>query len=295
MKSISLPVYLQYMRYFALIFIFIAVQSSTYAQTIKEHYRDFKIIADMMDSVKNQRYVRFNLKAIERIESGFSMANSKVKLQCNPRKVYLINPEKRLEVLFNDGYLNNKCLVKPHVFPYFTLTLDPRGNLMRKNQHFTIHEIGFEFTVKTIAIALSKEKDQIAKHLTYMGKAEKNNMKCHLLIYENNAFSYFDHIVQAKETVATIANKYVVNDYMVRTKNDLYNDYSYLKIGSKVKIPNFYCKKAIFYVDEKTMLPISISIFDEVGLFESYDFTELEVNKTIPATEFTRNFKDYDF
>ncbi len=283
------------MRHFALIFIFLGVIIYAPAQTIKEHYKDFKIIADMMDSAKNLRYVRFNLKAIERIESGFSMASSKVKLQSNPRKVYLVNPEKKLEVLYNEGALNNKCLVKPHVFPYFTLTLDPRGNLMRKNQHFTLHEIGFDFTVKTIAIALSKEKDQIAKHLIYIGKADKNNMKCHLLIYENNSFSYFDHIVQAKETVASISNKFVVNDYMVRTKNDLYNDYSYLKIGSIVKIPNFYCKKAIFYIDEKSMLPVSISIFDEVGLFESYDYTDLDVNKTIPPIEFTRNFKAYGF
>ena len=68
-----------------------------------------------------------------------------------------------------------------------------------------------------------------------------------------------------------------------------------LKEGSVIKVPNFYCKKAVFYIDEKTMLPISVSIYDEVSLFESYDFYNLEVNKPIPASEFKKDFKGYGF
>ncbi len=276
-------------------FIFIFWVTYSFSQSHKEHLKEFKIVIDMMDSVKKIETIKFNMKAIERNESGYSVANSKIKIQTLPKKLYLINTEKKLEVLYNEGQLNNKCLVKPHVFPYFTLTLEPRGNLMRKNQHFTIHEIGFEFTVKTIAIALSKEKEQIGKHLTLVGKAEKNKMNCYLLIYENNTFSYNDYKVLQKETVTSIAAKLSVNDYMIRTKNKLYNDFGYLKVGSVIKTPNFYCKKAIFYVDEKTMLPISMSIYDEVGLFESYDYNDIEINKPIPAIEFLKDYKLYHF
>lgn len=261
----------------------------------REHFNDFKLITDMMDSVKKVNYIRFNMKSVERVETGYSIASTKIKLQTHPRKSYLVNTEKKLEILYNEGELNSKALVKPHVFPFFTMTLEPRGNLMRKNQHFTILEIGFDFTVRTIAVALSKEKDQIAKHLTYLGKVEKNKMNCYMLVYENQTFSYYDYTVQPKETVSNIAHKFVVNDYMIRCKNKLYDDYGYLKAGTKIKIPTFYCKKAIFYIEEKTMLPISTSIFDEVGLFESYDYYDIEINKPIPANEFKRDFKSYGF
>ncbi len=261
----------------------------------REHFSDFKLITDMMDSAKKVNYIRFNMKSVERTETGYSMANTKIKLQTHPRKSYLVNTDKKLEILYNEGELNNKALVKPHVFPFFTLTLDPRGNLMRKNQHFTILEIGFDFTVRTIAVALSKEKEQIGKHLTNLGKVEKNKMNCYMLVYENLTFSYFDYTVLHKETVSSIANKFIVNDYMIRCKNKLYDDYGYLKEGSKIKIPTFYCKKAIFYIEEKTMLPISTSIFDEAGLFESYDYFDIELNKPIPANEFKRDFKGYGF
>lgn len=261
----------------------------------REHLVDFKIITDMMDSVKKINHLRFNMKSIERVETGLSLASTKVKLQTHPRKSYLLNPEKKLEVLYNEGENNNKALIKPHVFPYFTISLDPRHNLMRKNQHFTILELGFDFTVRTIAVALSKERENISKHLSYLGKVEKNKMMCYLLVYENQTFSYYDYKVQQKETVSSIASKFTVNDYMLRCKNKLYDDYGYLKEGSTIKIPTFYCKKAAFYVDEKTMLPISISIYDEIGLFESYDFYDIELNKPIPAEEFNRNYKGYGF
>jgi hypothetical protein len=260
-----------------------------------EHFKDFKLITDMLDSAKKVSFLRYNMKSVERVETGYVTATTKVKLQTHPRKSYLVNLDNKLEVLYHEGELGIKALVKPHVFPYFTMSLDPRGNLMRKNQHFTILDIGFDFTARTIAIALSKEKDQIAKHLTHVGKVEKNKMMCHLLVYENTEFSYYEYTVGKKETVSSISGKFTVNDYMLRCKNKLYDDYGYLKEGTVIKVPTFYCKKAIFYVDEKTMLPVSVAIYDEVGLFESYDFYNLEVNKPVPNSEFQRNFKGYGF
>lgn len=259
-----------------------------------EHFRDYKLILGMLDSSKQVKYLRYELRSIERIETGYSTSMSKVKLQVQPRKSYLKNVGNNLEVLYN-AEESTKATVKPHVFPYVTVTLEPRGNIMRKNQHFTIMDLGFDFTAKTIAIALSKEKEQILNHLTYLGKHEKNKMNCHLFVYENTDFNYYDYTVQAKETVSSISAKLTVNDYMLRTKNKLYDNYNYLKEGSLIKVPSFYCKKAIFYIDEKTMLPISVSIYDEVGLFESYDYFNLEVNKPIDDAEFHKNYKDYKF
>ncbi len=248
-----------------------------------------------MDSVKNLHTIRFNMKSLERIEHGFSVASTQIKLQLSPRKLYLKNPEKKLEILYDADHSKTKCYVKPHIFPYFTMQLEPNGNLMRKDQHFTINEVGFDFAVKTIAMALSKEKNEIAKHLSFAGVVDKNGMKCHLVIYENTNFGYYDYTVKSKETVTSIAYKLIVNDYMIRTKNKLYDNYGYLKTGSVIKIPTFYCKKAVFYIDEKSMLPISITIYDEVGIFENYEYYNLDINKPIDAKEFTKSYKGYGF
>ena len=273
----------------------ILISGNICSQISKEHLKDFKIISDMMDSAKKITSIRYKMKSMERIENGYNKASTQIKLQISPRKSYLLNTENKIEILYNSTESSSKCIVKPHSFPYLALNLDPRGNLIRKNQHFTVLELGFDFTVKTIAVALSKEKEQIINHLTLVGKVDKNNMHCIMLIYENLNFGYHDYVVQQKETVTSIASKFVVNDYMVRTKNNLYNEYGYLKTGTIIKIPTFYCKKGVFFIEEKTMLPISVSIYDEIGLFESYDYYDVELNKPIPANEFHKDFKGYKF
>src|SRR5687767_6273442 len=98
----------------------------------------------MFDSIKNVRTLRIKVSALERIEKKFSSACSEIKIQTNPRKVYFLNRVKKLEVLYNPDLYGLKAVVKPHVFPYMSLSLDPTGNLMRKNQHYTIHELGYD-------------------------------------------------------------------------------------------------------------------------------------------------------
>src|SRR5437660_1646306 len=83
--------------------------------------------------------------------------------------------------------------------------------------------------------------------------------------YENKNFGYVDYTVGEKETVSSISAKLIVNDYLVRFKNDLLNDYGYIKRGKIIKVPNLFCKKATLYIDEKLMLPIIVSLSDEVG------------------------------
>lgn len=262
--------------------------------TQRNELKPAKLIHQMNDSIKTIKTLRVSIFALERIGSTFLTANSEIKLQTTPRRLYFKNPEKKIEVLYNYGKLNGKALVKPNVFPYVTLTLDPTGNLMRKNQHYTIHELGFDFVGKSIALALAKDKDGIS-NLKYYGKTHKNGYNCYLVEYENKNFGYLDYTVGEKETVGVISSKLVVNDYLIRYKNNLINDYGYLKKGRVIKVPNLFCKKATIFLDEKTMMPIAVCLADEIGIFENYEFTKIEINKTISEEEFTRDYKDYKF
>jgi hypothetical protein len=253
------------------------------------------MLVEMIDSIKNVKTIRTNIKALERINNVYSSAASDIKLNVNPRKLYFKGREGKLEILYVSGLHGNKAVVKPHVFPYLTLTLDPRGNLMRKNQHYTVNELGFDFIGRTVALILGKDRDNLSKNLTYLGKHEHNGYSCFMIIYETKTFPYVEYTVQRKETVTSIALKQSINDYMLRTKNDLFNDFGYLKEGMKLQVPSMYCKKAIFYLDEKTMLPVSVSIYDEVGLFENYEYTNTKVNRPFDEKEFTKDYKEYGF
>ena len=253
-----------------------------------------KLMSQMTDSIRNVRTMRVRISATERIETKFLYAVSRIKLQTHPRKLYFLNPEKKLEILYVSGENGGKALVKPHIFPFVPMYLEPMGNLMRKNQHYTIHELGYEFIGRSVAFTLNKDKDGL-KNFSYHGKVMKNGFMCYLLEYENKNYSYVDYIVREKETVSSIALKNCVNDYLIRYNNDLVNDFGYLKKGKVLKIPNLYCKKAVIYIEEGHMLPVVLALFDDKGVFEYYEFTELEINKPIRSEEFTRSYPEYHF
>ncbi len=260
-----------------------------------QQLKPLQLILAMHDSIEAIKTVRFKVVAVERIQGNYVKVVSENKIQTKPRKLYLLNREKKLEILYVEGVHNNKAVVKPNIFPYFTLTLNPQGSLMRKNQHYSINELGFDFIGKTIELALSKEKENIAKSISYIGMQTKNGHKCHLFVYETEKFIYTDYITKDKETVASITAKLHVNDYIIRTKNNLYGEFGNLKTGTKLKVPLYYCKKAVFYLDEKTLLPVNVSVFDDIGLLENYDFTDIILNKPIDPKEFTEDYKDYHF
>jgi hypothetical protein len=253
-----------------------------------------RILLQMYDSIKNVKTLRMSIAALERVNKKYTAANSELKVLTNPRKLYFHNYTKKIEVLFNAELYNHKALVRPNVFPYMTLSLDPTGNLMRRNQHYTINELGYDFIGKSVALTISKDKDGL-NNFTYLGKHVKNSYNCYMLEYENKAYAYTDYTVGEKETTGTISYKLCVNEYLLRDKNDLLNDFGFLKKGKVLKVPNLYCKKAVLYIDDKMMLPVSISLYDDLGLFENYDYTNVQVNKPFSEDEFLKQNKLYNF
>lgn len=252
------------------------------------------ILHQMYDSIKTIKTLREKIKAIERVDQKFVTASSEIKLQTHPRKVYFHNRDKKIEILFDAEISQHKALVKVHSFPYLTLTLDPSGNMMRKNQHYSLNELGYDFIGKSVALTISKDKDGL-NNFTYHGKVIKNGYNCYFLEYENDRYAYTNYVVGEKESATYIAYKLCVNEYLLRYKNELFNDFAYLKKGTILKVPTLYCKKAVLYIDDRLLLPVALSLYDDVGLFESYEYTEIEINKPFKPGEFDKSYKEYGF
>ncbi len=263
--------------------------------TLSENTTPFQILHQMMDSIGNIKTLKMKLVALERYQNKYLKAVSYTKISYYPiKKLYFINPEKKIEILYLENANDNKALVKHPSLP-FSLFLDPNGSIMKKNQHYTIHELGFQYIARTIQMALAKEKNNYQKHLHYLGLNEKNNKLCYTLMYESSDFDFIAYTVQSKETVVSIARKFNINEYIIRDKNNLYSNYGFLKKGASILIPTMYCKKAFLYLDKNTYLPVSINLYDDKGILESYDYFEVQKNIPINDEEFTKNFKEYNF
>jgi outer membrane lipoprotein-sorting protein len=51
----------------------------------------------------------------------------------------------------------------------------------------------------------------------------------------------------------------------------------------------------LLLVDKEYMLPVNNKVFDDKGLFETYEYFDLKVNPPIAPEEFTKTYKDYNF
>lgn len=253
-----------------------------------------ELVQKTLQSIKEVKGLKYHLKITERGKKGFNYYESSVKFYRNPRQIYLYI--KGIEVLWVQGTNEGRALVKPNSFPYFNLNLDPMGNLMRQDQHHSLNEMGYDYFASIIQHTVDKLGDRFDEYFELAGEERINNRPCYKVVINNRDFGFKDYVVGDNESITSIARKYYIAEYMIVEKNPKFKDYfDILKKGEVIKIPTWYCKSVIMYVDQLYLLPISMKILDEKGIFEEYNYHFLQVNPKFDPKEFTRTFPGYGF
>ncbi|MES2285870.1 MAG: DUF1571 domain-containing protein [Bacteroidota bacterium] len=278
--------------FITLVGLFLMLASFGYKQhnTVQN---SMEMLNAVLKSISNIKTLRYDLQRNERVKGKMNLTESKVKLQVSPRKLYISMAGQ--EVLWIQGANNGNALISPGTFPYINLNLDPMGSLMRKNQHHTIHELGMEYLAEILKDAMKNYAETLEKHFVILGEEKYMGRTCYKLSIAFPDFEWAPYIVKKNETIITIANKLHVSEYMILEKNpqaDWYND---VVEGQVIQVPNAYAKLFLLMIDKELMVPISEKIYDDKGLFETYEFYNLQVNTPIAAEEFTENYKDYHF
>lgn len=260
----------------------------------KEEMDCKELVLKTLQSIKDVKGLKYHLKITERGRKGFNFYESSVKFNRNPRQIYLYI--KGIEVLWVQGTNDGRALVKPNSFPYFNLNLDPMGDLMRQDQHHTLNEMGYDYFASIIQHSVDRLDDRFDEFFQFAGEERINNRPCYKIIINNKDFAYRDYVVGERESITSIARKFHIAEYMILEKNPKFKDYfDLLKKGEVIKIPNWYCKTVVMYIDQLYHLPISMKVMDDKGLFEEYNYMFLQVNPKFDPKEFTRTFPGYGF
>lgn len=255
------------------------------------------IVRQMSASIEKINSLKFKMKKKERVNGKILTGEQDVKFVRNPKKIYtkVIAPNKGVEVLYVEGKNKNYAYVNPNAFPYITLSLDPYGSIMRKNNHHTVHEVGFDYINDIVTHIKEKSGSNFDKYFKYIGDTVFNNRKCFKLLIDYIPFAYVDYTVKPGEDLKDIAYKLFVSDYMILSINKDIDDYDDVEAGQVIKVPNAYSRKTYLYIDQQTFLPIVQIMYDDKGLFAQYEFYDLEINPVIPDEEFSKDYKGYDF
>jgi outer membrane lipoprotein-sorting protein len=256
-----------------------------------------QMIENMLAAISHVNTLKFKLKRIERIEGKYLKSEAEMKFSkpLNAAYSYMLSPTKGLEVLYVEGRNGNNACVNPNSFPYVTLNLDPYGSTMRKDNHHTIHEVGFRYISGIISHMIRKSGVNYDNYFSYQGEVILENRPCYKIVIDYTEFKYLPYTVKAGESITSIGYSLFVSDYLILEKNPDLDDYYDVTPGQVIHVPNAYAAKTILYIDKVNYMPIFQAMYDEKGLYEQFEFLNLQVNPAIPDEEFNKDYKDYNF
>ncbi len=252
-----------------------------------------QLTSQLTAAIQNLKTLRCGAIAQERIAGKYHPDKSIMKLAFNPLRVYIKNA-KGVEILYATGQNNGDAWVNPNAFPYVTLSLDPNGALMRKNQHHTALQAGFGTIAELLEGTPSRPDKSFNRSFRYTGDTTVQGRPSYILRSDYPQFRYVAYKAGKNETPATVAARFGCGEYRVLERNKL-DIGEKLAEGQVVQAPNSYGRRTIVLVDQKTFLPNSVSVYDDQGLYEKYDFFDVVVNQPIPAAEFSKEYKGYKF
>jgi hypothetical protein len=255
------------------------------------------IVYQMLSATEQINTLTFKLKKGERVNGKMVTGEQDVKYMHSPRKTYayLHSPSKGTEVLWLADANNGKVLVKPTSFPYMSISLSPFGSILRKNNHHTVHQVGFDYVAAIVRNIAEKSGEKFDTYFQYQGEVTFDNRPCYKILIDYIPYQYVTYTVQPNEDLPAIADKLFVSDYMIKEINPDIDDYDDVKAGQQIKVPNAYARKTILYIDKETHLPLVQKMYDEKGLFSQYEFYSLRLNPSLSPAEFSKDYEAYNF
>jgi Protein of unknown function (DUF1571)/LysM domain len=252
-----------------------------------------QLISRLSTSIQGLKTLRCTVRAQERVPGGIQQARTLMKISFGPYKVYMRN-HKGIEILYVTGQNNGDAWVYPNSFPYVTLSLDPNGSMMRKNQHHSTLDAGYGTIAEMLHGSAQRLDRSFEKTFRYAGDTTVLGRSAHILRSDFPQFRYVSYKPAKNESVTTISDKFGCGEYRILERNGL-SPGDVVPAGKTIQVPNGYGRRVILCVDQKLFLPLVVQVHDDKGLFEKFEFSEVVVNQPIAAQEFTKEFRGYKF
>ncbi|UXX80447.1 DUF1571 domain-containing protein [Reichenbachiella carrageenanivorans] len=254
-------------------------------------------VKQVFEATRQIESLKYELIRSERINGTFVENHLSIKMHRRPYKIYMkeLMPNTGMEVLYPHPLDEKKALVNPNGFPWVNLKLDPKGELMKKDQHHTILEGGYDYVVSVMEYLFYKHKDGIDDLLNDHGTSQLNGQTCEIISMVNPNFGYHSHTVKKGESISSIALKNRLSEYMILEKNPSLGPFSQIEAGDILNLPTDYAAKMVLFIDQDRQIPLKLEVYDELGLFEKYEFRNVEIDPVLTDDEFSDGYTAYSF
>ncbi|BDS11713.1 DUF1571 domain-containing protein [Aureispira anguillae] len=256
------------------------------------------IIGKMRTAISKINKSSFELHSKERFGDKYVYKKMKFHMQESPKKVYMKDLEKGVELLYVVGWNNNKGYINPNGFPWINVSLSVYDSKVVAENHHTVDDAGLGF-VNTLLNGFESTVEKAGKEksslYTYKGDVTYEGRSCYkIYIVPPTEFKYISYTTKRDQNLMQLSRRIVASDFLMKEKNRL----SYtrtIKKGTTLTVPNAYAKKVIVYIDKKTYMPVVQMLYDEKGLFEKYEYKNISLYPKFASNEFTTDCASYGF
>ena len=251
----------------------------------------------MFDSVYSVKQIKFEMFSQERVGGEFKKSHAKGAINFEPRKIFIRGFDEdgslASEVLFIKGTNSNNALISPNGFPFININLDPVGETMRKDRHFTILEAGGRHLVdmlkKGMVLYESMGNESSRFEIENISSTE-------IKVSINNAdYKIIQYQVKENETTRKVAFDNGVPEYKIVELNQDVSGYGSLEKGNFIQIPNLYAKKVEIILRAKDLIPMQVRIFDDKGLYSEYVYSVFDTHPNLGSETFNKENPAYTF
>jgi len=217
-----------------------------------------------------------------------------------PQRIYLHEIDgdrKGQEVLYAPGWNKNRIKVHPGTFPYFTVNLDPYGNMAMAHSHHPVPEVSLVHFVDIVASNLAKAR---AKSVGTVRVVEHDEL------WGRPAMK-LEMTAPPTGTTPTIGKGETIWDIAKATGQDMYVilhanrargwwQADHPERGDAVIVPDFYAGRMVLWIDDELHLPIQADLYDHDGnLYEHYEHRDLKIGVGLGDSDFDPKHRGYHF
>jgi len=214
-----------------------------------------------------------------------------------PFKVYVkyLEPHEGREGIYVRGGNRNRLRAHRGSVPDVAVSLRPLGRVAMMDNHHPITSFGLERMLEVAAININKAMQRGDAVLELSNGGMVHGEPTWRIDIESNAGG---RTVTAKrnEDVWELATRVGQNMYVIVHHNEEIDSPTDISAGQEVFVPHYYAGRGSYYIGKRSFMMVKAQSWDHRGeLYESYDFTELELNPGLEDRDFDHRNKDYDF
>ncbi|MGH1337969.1 MAG: DUF1571 domain-containing protein [Aureispira sp.] len=257
------------------------------------------IMAKMKAALQRMNQSTFDLQSKERFGSTYATKNLRFRIQENPRRVYMKDLDTGVEMLYVVGWNGNKAYINPNGFPWVNVSLSIYDSKVVAENHHTVKDAGLGFVALLLSgfeSTVRKAGMAIDKLYTYKGEVIFDGRPCHrIYMIPPTGFEYVSYTTDRDQNLVQLSRRIVASDYLIQEKNSKVSYARRIKKGTTLSVPSAYASKVIVYIDKQTYMPVVQMLYDERGLFEKYEYRNINRRPDFDSKEFTTDCDKYGF